>query len=166
MNIDFSRHCTQQEFADLVGIGQPAVSGLLADGIIQAGETLGGWHHDYITNLREQAAGRGADGELAANRAKESYTRNQLLESRLAERRREVAPVNIIEQVLAHVGSQIRGTLEPLHIILKMRCPQLTADDIKIIETEVSTACNLAVSTSIASLSAMDDDTQPEGQTP
>lgn len=64
------------------------------------------------------------------------------------------------------MGSQIRGTLEPLHITLKMRCPQLTADDIKIIETEVSTACNLAVSTSMASLSALDDDTQPEGQTP
>ena len=87
------------------------------------------------------------------------------LQSRLAERRREVAPVNIIEQVLAHIGSQIRGTLEPLHVTLKMRCPQLTADDIKIIETEVATACNLATSACIASLSAMDDDADAAANT-
>lgn len=165
MTPDFSAPCTQQQFADLVGISQPAVSDHLAAGVLQAGQTMGQWHSAYVSHLREQAAGRGADGELAANRAKESYTRNQLLESRLAERRREVAPVNIIEQVLAHVGSQIRGTLEPLHITLKMRCPQLTADDIKIIETEVSTACNLAVSTSMASLSALDDEADSAANT-
>ena len=158
MNPDFDLPCTQQQFADLVGISQQAISDHLAAGVLQPGQTMGDWLADYISHLREQAAGRGADGELAANRAKESYTRNQLLESRLAERRREVAPVNIIEQVLAHIGSQIRGTLEPLHVNLKMRCPQLTADDIKLIETEVATACNLAVSTSMASLSALDDE--------
>jgi len=150
--------CTQQEFADLVGISQPAVSDLLARGVVQPGQSAAEWLIDYTSHLREQAAGRGGDGELAANRAEESRVRKELLEIKLAERRREVAPVDIIEQVLAHVGSQIRGTLEPLHVTLKMRCPQLTADDIKIIETEVSTACNLAASACMASLTALDDE--------
>jgi phage terminase Nu1 subunit (DNA packaging protein) len=150
--------CTQQEFGDLVGISQPAVSELLARDMLQAGHSATQWLLRYCANLREQAAGRGADGELASNRAEESRVRKELLEIKLAERRKEVAPVAVIEQVLAHIGSQIRGTLEPLHVTLKMRCPQLTADDIKIIETEVATACNLAAGACMASLTAMDDD--------
>jgi phage terminase Nu1 subunit (DNA packaging protein) len=150
--------CTQAEFGEMVGISQPAVSDLISRSVLQPGAPAGQWLRWYCAHLREQAAGRGGDGELAANRAAESFTRNQLLESKLAERRREVAPVEIIEQVLAHVGSQIRGTLEPLHVTLKMRCPQLTADDVKIIETEVATACNLAASACMASLSALDEE--------
>ena len=150
--------CTQQEFGDMVGISQPAVSELLARAVLQPGHSVSQWLIWYCANLREQAAGRGGDGELAANRAEESRVRKELLEIKLAERRKEVAPVAIIEQVLAHVGSQIRGTLEPLHVTLKMRCPQLTAEDIKIIETEVATACNLAASACIASLTAMDEE--------
>lgn len=155
---DLSTTCTQQEFGDLIGISQPAVSDLLARNVLRPGQPAGQWLHSYCAHLREQAAGRGGDGELAANRAEESRVRKELLEIKLAERRREVAPVNIIEQVLAHVGSQIRGTLEPLHVTLKMRCPQLTADDVKIIETEVATACNLAASMCMASLTAMDEE--------
>lgn len=149
--------CTQQEFGDLVGISQPAVSDLLARGVLHPGEKADIWLVDYCAHLREQAAGRGGDGVLASNRAEESRVRRELLEIKLAERRREVAPVAVIEQVLAHIGSQIRGVLEPLHVTLKMRCPQLTAEDIKIIETEISNACNLAASASLASLKALDD---------
>jgi phage terminase Nu1 subunit (DNA packaging protein) len=153
-----SGYCTQQEFGNLVGISQPAVSDLITRSVLQPGHSTGQWLHWYCAHLREQAAGRGGDGELAANRAEESRVRKELLEIKLAERRREVAPVEIIEQVLAHVGSQIRGTLEPLHVTLKMRCPQLAADDIKIIETEVATACNLASTMCMASLTALDEE--------
>lgn len=156
--LDLSTTCTQQEFADFVGASQPAVSGLLARGVIKPGNNAAQWSRDYIDHLREQAAGRGGDGELAANRAEESRVRKELLEIKLAERRREVAPVDIIEQVLAHIGSQISGTLASLHVTLKMRCPHLGADDIKIVETVSSEVCNLAVSACMASLTAMDDE--------
>lgn len=154
MNLDAP--CTQQEFARLVGISQPAVSDLLTRSVLQSGQSMGQWLHWYCGHLREQAAGRGGDGELAANRAEESRLRGEILEIKLAELRKEVARVEIIDQVLAHVGSQIRSVLESLHVTLKMRCPQLNAEDIKIIETEVSTACNLAASMCMASLTAMD----------
>jgi hypothetical protein len=39
---------------------------------------------------------------------------------------------------------------------MKMRCPHLSADDLKIIETCTFEAINLAASMSLASLDAMD----------
>lgn len=151
---------TQEAFGQLVGISQPAVSELLARGVLTPGTTAGEWLRLYCSNLREQAAGRGADGELAHQRAEESRTRKELLQIRLAERRKEVAAVALIEQVLAHVGRKIRGALEPLHVTLKMRLPQLTAEDLKVVEAEVAVACNLAVTVSLQSLAdvAAEDD--------
>lgn len=154
--------CTQEAFAQLVGISQPAVSELLTRGILVPGQPVREWLLRYTANLREQAAGRGGDGELAINRAAESRTRNELLQMRLAERRKELLPAGLIEEVIAHVGRQIRGKLEPLHVQLKVRCPQLTADDLKLIETEVAVACNLAASMSLASLADLDEDSKDD----
>lgn len=150
--------CTQEAFSRLVGISQPAVSDLLTRGILKPGQPAAEWLIRYTAHLREQAAGRGADGELAANRAATERTRKELLDIRLAERRKEVAPVDVIEQVLAHIGRQIRGTLEPLHVKLKMRCPQLGPEDLKLIEADVATACNLAASMSVACLADLESE--------
>ena len=148
--------CTQSEFGVLVGVSQQAVSDLLSRNVLDPGRPASGWLLAYTSHLREQAAGRGGDGELAANRAEESRVRRELLEIKLAERRKEVAPVALIEQVLAHIGAQIRSHLESLPGSLKMRCPQLSADDIKLIETEIFSACNLAATASMASLAQLD----------
>lgn len=61
--IDLNYQPTQTEFAALVGISQPAVSGLLARGIIREGGTIGQWGEAYCDQLREQAARRAADGD-------------------------------------------------------------------------------------------------------
>jgi hypothetical protein len=61
--IDLSIRVTQEDFGALVGISQPAVSGLLANGVIQKEGTAAQWLLAYCSRLREQAAGRlGADG--------------------------------------------------------------------------------------------------------
>ena len=49
---DLNSTCTQAQFGDLVGIGQPAVSDLLARGVIQPGNTAGQWLLDYTSHLR------------------------------------------------------------------------------------------------------------------
>lgn len=151
MNLETT--CTQQAFADLVGIGQPAVSDLLARDVIQPGQPVSQWLIDYTAHLREQAAGRGADGELAHQRSELARVSRERAEIKLALERREFASVALIEQVLAHVGRTVAGALEPLHINLHRLCPALTPDDLKIIQTEVSRACDLAAS---ASLSVLD----------
>jgi phage terminase Nu1 subunit (DNA packaging protein) len=146
--------CTQVEFAELVGMSQPAVSGLLERKVIVPGASAGQWLLDYVAHLREQAAGRGADGELAYQRSELARVNRERAEIKLALERREYAAVALLEQVLATVGRSISGALEPLHVTLHKRCPSLTAEDLKIIQSEVSKACDLAATMSLAVLDA------------
>lgn len=84
--MDLDQPCTQKVFADLVGVGQPVVSELLTRGVLKARDSMRIWLIAYTAHLREQAAGRGGDGALAANRAAESATRNELLQIKLKRR--------------------------------------------------------------------------------
>ena len=154
--LNLNTTCTQAEFGEFVGISQPAVSDLLSRSVIQPGHTAGQWHRDYINHLREQAAGRGADGELAFQRSELARVSRERAEIKLALERKEYAPVALIEQVLATVGRSIAGVLEPLHATLHKRCPALTPEDLKLIQQEVSKACDLAVTASLASLEVED----------
>lgn len=81
-------HPTQAEFAVLVGISQPAVSGLLKRQIIRAGGTIGEWCASYAAHLREQAAGRATAGDhdLATERARLAHHNANL--ASMEERRR------------------------------------------------------------------------------
>lgn len=154
--------CTQVDFGLLVGIGQPAVSDLLSRGIIKPGQTAGQWLLDYTAHLREQAAGRGMDGELAYQRSELARVNRERAEIKLALERKEYAPVQLLEQVLATVGRSIAGALEPLHSSLAKRCPALTPEDLRHIQIEVSRACDLAATASLEVLDTQqeDDDTE------
>ena len=150
--LDLAQACTQERFGQLVGIGQPAVSALLDDDTLQRGDTVAAWLLDYCKNLREQAAGRGMDGELAFQRAELARVSRERNEIKLAVERREFAAVALLEQVLATVGRSIAGALEPLHVTLHKRHPELSAEVLKLVQTEVARACDLAVSMSLAVL--------------
>ena len=155
MNLDTT--CTQAQFGELVGISQPAVSDLLTREVIQPGATAGAWLIGYCAHLREQAAGRGADGELAYQRSELARVSRERAEIKLALERREYAPVSLIEQVLATVGRTIAGSLEALPGTLHKRCPALTPEDLKIVQIELSKACDLAVAASLANLDAAEE---------
>ncbi len=155
MNLDAT--CTQAQFGELVGISQPAVSDLLARSVIQPGAPAGVWLLDYCAHLREQAAGRGADGELAFQRSELARVSRERAEIKLALERKEYAPVALIEQVLATVGRSIAGSLEALPGSLHKRRPALTPEDLKIVQIEVSKACDLAVTASLANLDAAEE---------
>ena len=62
--IDLSAQLKQAEFGELVGISQPAVSDLLARGVLTDGESGGVWLKQYCRHLREIAAGRATNGDL------------------------------------------------------------------------------------------------------
>lgn len=149
--------CTQDQFGQLVGVSQQAVSDMLARKVLQPGESVGKWLLDYTAHLREQAAGRGADGELAFQRSELARVSRERAEIKLALERKEYAPVVLIEQVLAIVGRTVAGVLEPMHVNLHRLCPQLTPDDLKLIQTEIARACDLAASASIAILDVPDE---------
>lgn len=154
--------CTQVDFGALVGIGQPAVSDLLSRGVIKPGQTAGQWLLDYTSHLREQAAGRGMDGELAYQRSELARVNRERAEIKLALERKEYAPVQLLEQVLATIGRSIAGALEPLHSSLAKRCPALTPEDLRHIQTEVSKACDMAVTASLDVLDAQSENDDSE----
>ena len=161
MNLETT--CTQAQFGELVGISQPAVSDLLTREVIQPGAPAGAWLIDYCAHLREQAAGRGADGELAYQRSELARVSRERAEIKLALERKEYAPVALIEQVLATVGRTIAGSLEALPGTLHKRCPALTPEDLKIVQIEVSKACDLAAAASLATLDAAEAEANAEG---
>jgi len=143
-----ARQGTQAEFGSLVGISQQAVSDLMSRGILTPGANLIDWQQAYCANLREQAAGRSSSGDLdlvqeRARLAKEQADKVAMLNARL---RRELAPVWLLEIVLAGVGRQIAGVLEAIPINLKRNSDSITSKDLEFITREITTARNLAAS--------------------
>jgi terminase small subunit / prophage DNA-packing protein len=138
---------TQAEFGEIVGVSQPTVSELLSRGVIVAGQPAGEWLKAYCLHLREQAAGRAAENglDLAGERAQLARAQRERIEMQNAVTRRQLAPVTLMEDVLAHVGRQIAGLLEAIPVQLKRRS-SLTPDDLAYISSEIIKARNLAAS--------------------
>lgn len=147
--------CTQAEFGALIGVTQQAVSDMIERGVLTRGMPLGNWLRDAFEHLRDQAAGR--DNELATERAKETKVRRELGEIALAKARKEVVPVPAFEMVLAHMGRAVAGLLEPLPGELSKLNPNLTPEDVALIQARVSDACNLASSASLEMLNEPDE---------
>jgi terminase small subunit / prophage DNA-packing protein len=140
--IDVHSPCTQAQFGELVNISQQKVSQLLADGTIKAGDSLGVWLIDYVGNLREQAAGRGADGELAFQRSEFARVSRERAEIKLALERREYAPVSLLTVALATVGRQLASGLESLPAELHKLAPDLTPEATTHMERKISRMCD------------------------
>ncbi|MCP1290922.1 DNA packaging Nu1 [Chromobacterium haemolyticum] len=144
-----ARPGTQAEFGHLVGISQPAVSDLVARGVLPPGANLIDWLQAYCANLREQAAGRAAEGNgpsLVQERARLAKEQADLVAMKNARERRELAPVWMLEVVLAGVSRQIAGILEAIPINLKRNSGSITTKDLEYITREITTARNLAAS--------------------
>lgn len=157
--IDLEAPCTQADFGALVGISQQAVSDLMGRDILKPDGTPAQWLLAYCAHLREQAAGRGADGELAFQRAEQARVARERNEIALARDRRIYASVALIELVLAMVSRSIVGVLEPLSGTLHKQCPALTPADVKLIQSEIARACDAAAA---ASLAILDNDDEPD----
>jgi len=143
--VNLASPVTQERFGELVGVSQQAVSDLVARGILQPEQSARAWLLAYCANLREQAAGRQASGDLAlaterARLAKEQADRIAMANE---ERRRQLAPVELLELTLAGICRQIKGRLEALVPALKRRSA-LTAADLDFVAREVAEAANLA----------------------
>lgn len=163
MIIDLAKKLTQAKFAQAVGITQPAVSMLIARGILTAGDTAGNWLLAYCGHLREEAAGRAsAEGlDLTAERARLAAAQADKIELELAVTRGELASVSTIEQVLVRAGVKAAGVLDAVPDALKRRLPSLTADDMDIVRHEIARARNAVASLSLEDL---EEDDSEEGE--
>jgi phage terminase Nu1 subunit (DNA packaging protein) len=166
MLIDLSEKATQQGFGDVIGVGQSAVSEMISQEILSADGNLGTWIAEYCTHIRGVAAGRTAKGDidLVTERALLAREQRMRIEMQNAVTRRELAPVVMIEEVLAKAGSRVAGILDAIPGMVKRRLPALTSDAIDLIRGEVAKARNVAAAVSLSDL--REDVTPAEDEAP
>jgi phage terminase Nu1 subunit (DNA packaging protein) len=141
--ISLDNQCSQKDFAALIGVSEPAVSGMVKRGVLIPGEALGVWLLAYCNHLREQAAGRSAD--LTAERA--GLAKENKLRARIAKLKElgEWAPIENMTLVLSRVTAQMASQFEHIPVKLKRAYPEMTAEQLGIIREELDAARNLLV---------------------
>lgn len=113
----------------------------------------------YLRKLREEAAGRSAAGDvdLATERALLAKEQRIRVEMQNAVTRKELAPVVLIEEVLAKAGSRAARILDTIPGLVRRRCPELDANTLSAIRDQVAQARNLAAAISLADLDDEDE---------
>jgi phage terminase Nu1 subunit (DNA packaging protein) len=145
---------TQADFGALVGVSQQAISSLAGRGVLDMSAPAHQLLQAYCSHLREQAAGRAANGDLdlASERAGLAKAQRERIEMQNAVTRGELAPVALIEEVLSKAGGKIAGILEAIPGAVRRRVPSLPAAEIKNIAAEIARVRNIAASMSLADL--------------
>ena len=156
----------QQEIADHLDLSQPNVSKWLEHlGIDWKDSTLDVIRIAYIRALREQAAGRAAEGglDLATARARLAREQADRVAMQNAVTRRELAPVSLIEEVLTKAAARIAGIFDAIPGKVRRRVPKLTTDELELIADEIAKARNIVAGMSLADLDAEgEQDSDPE----
>ena len=145
---------SQQDIAEHLDLSQQAVSQWLDRlGIDHKSVTLDDVRVAYIRSLREQAAGRAASGDLdlATERAGLAKAQRERIEMQNDVTRRELAPVVLIEEVLAKAGSKVAGILDAIPGMIKRRVA-LSSADLELIAIEIARARNIAAAVSLDDL--------------
>ncbi|WP_288129982.1 terminase small subunit [Accumulibacter sp.] len=138
---------TQTEIGEHLAMSQAAAGDMLRRlGIDWNESTLDDIRVAYIRHLREIAAGRAGSGDLdlASERAMLARSQRERIDLANAVTRRELAPVILIEQVLARAGSKVAGILDGIPGMIKRRVARLTAAEISLIAAEIARARNIA----------------------
>ncbi len=152
--VDLVKKLKQAEFGELVGISQPAVSDLLARGVLIEGEAGGAWLKQYCRHLREIAAGRAANGDLdlATERARLAKEQADKVAMQNATQRGELAPVAAMEAVLATAGTRVGKILDTIPGLVRRRVPGIGSDVIEHITADIAKCRNMAAAMTLASL--------------
>lgn len=154
---------SQAEIAEHLDISERRVREIATEWAIDSREvSLVAWRVRYLRQLREQAAGRAAAGDLdlASERARLAKEQADRISMQNAVTRKELAPAELIEEILTRTGAKAARLLDTIPGELKRRAPQLTADDISAIAGVIAKVRNLAAAISLTSLE--DDEDQAE----
>jgi phage terminase Nu1 subunit (DNA packaging protein) len=94
--------------------------------------------------LREQAAGRGSDGDLDLVQERAGLAREQRIAQALknAVTRKEFAPIGVLSEVLAAASGSVAAKLDGLPGLLKKVAPDLSEQGRDAIAAEIARARN------------------------
>ncbi|WP_426318877.1 terminase small subunit [Pseudoduganella sp. R-43] len=161
---DLTKPMTQVTFGALVGVSQQAIGNLAGRGILDKSMDGHQLLQAYCSHLREQAAGRAANGELdlATERAGLAKAQREKIEMQNAVTRAELAPVTLIEEVLSKAGGRIAGILEAIPGAVKRRVPTLSGEEIKSIAAEIALVRNIVAGMSLDDLREQEDEDDDE----
>ena len=145
--VDLSGAFSQTLLAAMVGITQPAVSAMVADGRLQVeGLSLGDALQAYCQRLRDQAAGRvGSEVgglDLVQERAALAREQREGQAIKNAVARREYAPVGLLADVLGMAASSVVDRFDQLEGSLRKACPDLPDEAKTTIQQVIASARN------------------------
>lgn len=142
--VDLASPVTQAQFGDIVGVSQQAVSEFIKVAALGPGVPLGDMLRAYCARLREQAAGRGSDGELDLVQERAWLAREQRIAQALknATTRKEFAPIGLLSEVLAMASQSVAAKLDGLPGLLKKVAPELSDSARDAIAAEIAKARN------------------------
>jgi phage terminase Nu1 subunit (DNA packaging protein) len=107
---------------------------------LPAGKSMGEWMRIIYKRRSEAAAGR--SDSLVEERARLAREQADRVAMENAAKRGDLAPVGVIEMMLAAIAAQAVASLEAVPGRVRMRLPHLTAADISAIEREIAAARN------------------------
>lgn len=144
MRMNLNSEIKQADLAALVGISQPRVAQLMAEGKIPANGSLGAVMRAYCDRLRDQAAGRLGDGvgglDLVQERAalaREQRTAHAMKNARL---RSEFAQTALLQSILHLAASSVADQIEQAAVQIDAACPDLPADARAVIDRALASA--------------------------
>jgi phage terminase Nu1 subunit (DNA packaging protein) len=135
----------QADFAELVGVSEAKVSQMVSEGTILRGATCAEWLVQYVTRLREQAAGRMGDGgglDLVQERAGLAREQREHYRIKNAVAKAEFAPIGLLSDVLASASSAVVDRFDALPGYLRKACPDLPIEARDAIDNVIAGARN------------------------
>lgn len=155
----------QEDFAAVVGISQPRVAQLVAEGILLRGSTAGHWLIAYCERLREQAAGRGQELTIERTALARSQRVGQELKNAITQG--DFAPVGLLTDVLAAASAAVVSYFDALPSDLRKSCPELTEAHLRHVDSTIAAARNEWVrATATLAVRTIDELTEPDDDTP
>ena len=145
MLIDLSTQGTQTALAELVGVAQPTISNLQADGKLPSSGTLGELLLAYCARLRDQAAGRMGENttlDLVQERAALAREQREGQAIKNAVARREYAPIGLLADVLGMAASAVVDRFDQLEGQLRKACPDLPDEAKTTVQQVIAAARN------------------------
>ena len=145
--VDLSGAFSQTLLASMVGITQPAVSAMVADGRLQVeGLSLGDALQAYCQRLRDQAAGRvGSEVgglDLVQERAALAREQREGQAIKNAVARKEYAPVGLLADVLGMAASAVVDRFDQLEGAMRKACPDLPDEAKTTVQQVIAAARN------------------------